>query len=266
MVSLQSEILNKYSVALVGQDKLNRLLSQGVPHGAWFSGWLSRNGWSNQLVKCYCDNGWLERLCRGVVYRKGDTMWAYPMLASYLRQDGENLHVAAHSALELHGYMHFVPMGKPRVMVALHEDYEPVWLKMDAYDRSFVPVRMDAFRNTADRLAVGELELQVSSPEQAFAECLLLAPRHYGYMDLFLLMEQLTVLRPDKVTEVLRKVDNQRVRRLYLYMAEKAGHVWLEDVDVEAIGLTTSPLTVVRGGSFVNRYKMTIPTELYEYE
>lgn len=266
MVSLQSEILNKYSVALVGQDKLNRLLSQGVPHGAWFSGWLSRNGWSNQLVKCYCDNGWLERLCRGVVYRKGDTMWAYPMLASYLKQDGENLHVAAHSALELHGYMHFVPMGKPRVMVALHEDYEPVWLKMDAYDRSFVPVRMDAFRNTADRLAVGELELQVSSPEQAFAECLLLAPRHYGYMDLFLLMEQLTVLRPDKVTEVLRKVDNQRVRRLYLYMAEKAGHVWLEDVDVEAIGLTTSPLTVVRGGSFVNRYKMTIPTELYEYE
>ena len=85
-------------------------------------------------------------------------------------------------------------------------------------------------------------------------------------MDLFLLMEQLTALRPDKVTEVLEKVENQRVRRMYLYMAEKAGHVWLEDVDVEAVGLTASPLTVERGGSFVNKYKMTIPTELFEYE
>jgi len=253
-------------MALLEQNRLNNLLSLGIPHGVFFSGWLTDNGWSRQLVKCYCDNGWLERLCRGVVYRKGDWLGAYPVLASYLKQMGNGLHIAAHSALELHGFMHFVPMGEPRVIVVLHKDYEAQWLKLDAYDRSFVPVRMNAFSDTSDSMTYDELVLPVSSPEQAFAECLMLAPKHYGYMDLFLLMEQLTTMRPDVVTDVLRKVDNQRVQRLYLYMAEKAGHVWMEDVDTDKIGLTSSPLMVEKGGSFVNKYKMTIPTELYEYE
>lgn len=237
-----------------------------IPHGVFFSGWLSQSGWSNQLVKCYCDNGWLERLCRGVVFRKGDTLRAYAVMASYRRQLGEGMHIAGHSALELHGYMHFVPMGKSRVMVALHSNYEAQWLRMDAYDRTFVPVRMEAFCQPVEGVEYGEMELSVASPEQAFAECLLLAPRHYGYLDLYLLMEQLTTLRPEVVTGVLERVGNQRVKRLYLYMAEKAKHVWLEDVDRERAGLTDSPLSVEKGGTFVNRYKMTIPTEVVEYE
>lgn len=263
---MQQIYSNRYSMALLVQEKLNKLLSYGVPHGLYFSGWLTANGWSNQLVQCYCENGWLERLCRGVFVRKGDVPQAYAALHSYRRQLGMGLHVAGHSALELHGYMHFVPMGKPRLMVALHGSYEAQWLKMDVYDRYFVSVRMDAFSTDTDIYRYQELELPASSAEQAFAECLQLAPKYYSYMDLYLLMEQLTVLRPKVVEQVLAQSKNQRVKRLYLYMAEKAGHVWVEDVDVKKVGLTQSPLRIKAGGTFVNKYKMTIPTELAEYE
>lgn len=181
-------------MALVEQDKLNKLLSAGVAHGLYFSEWLSANGWSNQLVQCYCQSGWLERLCRGVFVRKGDHPQAYAAFDCYRRQVGSDLHIAAHSALELHGYMHFVPMGKPRLMVALHGNYEAQWLKMDVYDRQLVSVRMGAFSQVAETLRYQELELPVSSPEQAFAECLQLAPKYYSYMDLYLLMEILPSL------------------------------------------------------------------------
>jgi len=263
---LQRIYANRYSMALAEQDKLNKLLTIGVPHGLYFSEWLTANGWSNQLVQCYCQNGWLERLCRGVFIRKGDSPQAYAALDCYRRQVGADMHIAAHSALELHGYMHFVPMGKPRMMVALHGSYEAQWLKMDVYDRQLVSVRMDAFSLETETFRYQELELPVSSAEQAFAECLQLAPKHYSYMDLYLLMEMLTTLRPWVVEDVLVQSNNQRVKRMFLYMAEKAGHAWVEDINVEKIGLTQSPLRVTAGGTFINKYKITIPTELADYE
>lgn len=248
------------------QDKLNKLLSFCLPHGVCFSEWLSANGWSNQLVQCYCDNGWFERLCRGVIFRKGDTPQAYAAIASYKKQIRDGLHIAANSALELHGYMHFVPMGKPRLIVALHNTYTPQWLRLDAFDRHIVPVYMKDFCNPPETIHEYELELPVSSAEQAFAECLQLAPTYNSYMDLYLLMELLTVLRPREVEQVLRRVDNQRVKRMYLYMAEKAGHAWFEDIDISNVGLTDSPLRIEAGGTFINKYKITIPTELAHYE
>ena len=55
-------------------------------------------------------------------------------------------------------------------------------------------------------------------------ECLLLAPTQYDYMDLYYIMEQLTSLRVDVVQNLLENVKNFRVKRLFLYMAEKAGN------------------------------------------
>ena len=253
-------------MALVEQEKLNKLLSHCIPHGVCFSEWWTANGWSNQLVKCYCDNGWFERLCRGVIYRKGDTPQAYAAIASYKRQMGDGLYIAAHSALELHGYMHFVPMGKPRLMVALKDAYIPQWLTLNSFDRTIQAVHMDAFTVGTEVEYYRELELPVSSAEQAFAECLQLAPKHYSYMDLYLLMEQLTTLRPEVVEQVLLQSNNQRVKRMFLYMAEKAQHIWFEQLDLSHVGLTDSPLSVATGGTFISKYKITIPTELAQYE
>lgn len=121
-------------MALLEQNKLNSLLSKGIPHGVYFSSWMTDNGWSKHLVQSYCDNGWLARLCRGVVHRIGDRVDAYSIIASYLMQVGNDMHIAAHSALELHGFMHFVPMGKPRVMVALHGNMRRNGRRHDRYD------------------------------------------------------------------------------------------------------------------------------------
>ena len=49
-------------------------------------------------------------------------------------------------------------------------------------------------------------------------------------------------------------------------MAEKAGHYWLDEVDVLSVDLGTHKLQLVKAGVYVSKYKLTIPRELYEYE
>jgi hypothetical protein len=110
------------------------------------------------------------------------------------------------------------------------------------------------------------VDVLVSSPEQAFMECLLLAPEQYNYMDLYYVMEQLTSLRADVVQTLLENINNQRVKRVFLYMAEKAGHYWFDMLNIDKINLGTSKQQLVENGIYIKKYRITIPKELNEYE
>jgi hypothetical protein len=115
-------------------------------------------------------------------------------------------------------------------------------------------------------LKVGEMELLVSSLEQAFLECLLLSPKQYAFMDLFYIMEQLTTLRPEVLQDLLENTDNLKVKRLFLYMAEKAGHYWFNLLDIRKIDIGTAKHQLTKNGVYVPKYKITVPKELYDYE
>lgn len=109
----------------------------------------------------------------------------------------------------------------------------------------------------------------VSSPEQAFMECLLLAPERCSYMDLFYIMEQPTSLRSETVQSLLETIKNIRIKRMFLYMAEKAGHYWfdmLDMLDMGRINTGTSKLQLADNGIYISKYKITIPKELNDYE
>ena len=80
-------------------SKLNHLLSEIIPGGILFAGWLRKEGYSSQLLKKYRDSGWLEALGRGVMYRRNDNLSALTAVHCYNYQTGDNASVAAHSAL-----------------------------------------------------------------------------------------------------------------------------------------------------------------------
>ena len=235
--------------------------------GLLFTPWLVTQGYSNQLLKRYRSSNWLSSLCRGVMYRTGDNLSAFGALQSFNEQLGKHLRIAAHSALELWGFNHYVPMGKPLLMVATTNDKMPQWLKYDVFDREFKFFTTEVFTQPQETiLTYLDWKLLISSAEQAFMECLLLAPLHYNYLDLYYIMEQLTTLRPEMVQTLLHTTKNYRVKRLFLYMAEKAGHYWLDEMDVHSVDLGTHKLQLEKAGAYVSKYKLTIPRELYKYE
>jgi hypothetical protein len=202
------------------------------------------------------------------MYRKGDRFLSYPALACYNQQMGKSFHMAAHSALELSGFNHYVPMGKPVLMIG-HPKRQivPEWMKKNNFDRimkffsteTFIKPQLSTFK-------VEDMELWVSSPEQAFLECLLLSPKQYAFMDLFYIMEQLTTLRPDVLQDLLENTDNFKVKRLFLYMADKAGHHWINLLDTSKIDIGTAKHQLAKNGIYVPKYKITVPKELYDYE
>ncbi len=249
-------------------NKLNLLLQKNIPGGLYFSAWLKENGYSDQLLKSYRDSGWLKALSRGVMYRTGDKLRTFAILGSWNGQLGKHYYIAAHSALELVGFSHYVPMGKPVLMVG-YPKQEPVpdWMKSSDFDYSFKFFTTEIFSKPQLKLFNADYpHVLASVPEQAFLECLLLAPKLYSYMDLYYIMEQLTTLRPNVVQELLESTDNLKVKRMFLYMAEKAGHHWFSLLKTNKIELGSAKHKLVENGTYVPKYKITVPKELYEYE
>ena len=85
-------------------------------------------------------------------------------------------------------------------------------------------------------------------------------------MDLYYIMEQLTTLRPDMVQRLLETTKSLKVKRMFLYMTEKAGHYWYDTLDTSKMELGTSKLQLATTGAYISKYKITVPKELNEYE
>jgi hypothetical protein len=254
-------------MSLEFQNKINRLLLSGTKNGLFFSEWLKKNGYSDQLIGKYRQSGWLTPLAKGVMYRTGDTLSAYAAINCYNEQLGKEFRIAAHSSLELFGFNHYVPMGKPLLMVAHSKQNIPEWMIGDSFDRTIKPFSTAMFAEVQTvKVQIGELNLLASSPEQAFMECLLLVPTQYSYMDLYYIMEQLTSLRSDVVQTLLESIKNIRVKRMFLFMGEKAGHYWYDMLELDKIDIGTSKLQLAGNGVYISKYRMTIPEVLNSYE
>lgn len=248
-------------------SKINRLLSHGVYGGLYFSEWLRKMGYSAQLIKRYKESGWLESLNKGVMFRRSEPLSALAAVNSFNTQTGNGIRIAAHSALELYGFSHYIPMGKPKLMVTFDTSKTKEWMKSDKFDMKIVAFSTGIFSNPSTKIIEREnLELIVSTPEQAFLECLYLVPSHYNYMDLYYLMEQLTSLDPKEVQKALENTSSQRVKRMFLYMAEKSGHYWFDMLNQDTMGITESKLRLDDNGKYISKYKITVPKELYDYE
>lgn len=254
-------------MALSSGSKINRLLSEGTYGGLYFSTWLNKMGYSPQLIKQYRETEWLDTLTNGVMFRRNEKLSALAALHSFNTQTEKTARIAADSALALHGFSHYIPMGKPKLMVSFDPWKPNEWVKSDKFDMCITPFSTQIFKNPPTQKIMKEnLELIVSTPEQAFLECLHLVPSEYNYFDLYLLMEQLTALDPERVQRALENTSSQRVKRMFLYMAEKAEHYWVDLLNIESLGITDSKLQLVKNGTYISKYKITVPKELNLYE
>ena len=101
----------------------------------------------------------------------GDSLSSFAALSCYNEQLNKKVRVAAHSALELFGFNHYVPMGKPLLMVAYHNSNIPKWMTSDSFDKNFKPfsTKMIDVPQTST-VQIEGIDVLVSSPEQAFME------------------------------------------------------------------------------------------------
>jgi hypothetical protein len=252
-----------------GLTKINRLL-QNRPSGAlFFSSWMYANGISYELQRRYRASRWLTPISAGVMIRTGDKPTLYSALSCLNSQTNKHFYIGAMSALELAGYSHYVLMGRSRAVVYCpHSEWFPAWLGKYDWGMDILKVSSESFDSQIGMTISlqGGFEVLLSSPERAFMECLSLAPKYYNLTDLYYVMEQLTALRPGVVQSLLEQNVSIKTKRLFLYMAEKAGHVWFEAIDFSKISLGSGKRAIAKNGIYDAKYKIVITEELKNYE
>lgn len=242
-----------------------------VPHDSvLFGSWLTSQGLDARGQYSYMKSGWLDRISKGVYKIHGSTLTLMATVSSYNMQLGKSCIVGAYTALEFRGYSHYLSMGKPLAYLFTDKTNKlPSWLLKEEWDMTIKYMTTSFLGNEllgVETMTNNQHELLVSSPERAILECLNLPDASYSLLDIYYIMESMTTLRPKLVQTLLESCTSQKVKRLFLYMAEKAGHSWFMALKPDNINLGTSRFMVTPTGKFINKYNMTISKELAEYE
>lgn len=250
--------------------KIQQIIRLVPQNAVLFGSWLNSQGLDAKDQYAYMKSGWLTRISKGVYRMQSATPTLMDAVASYNNQLGKRCVVGAYTALDLRGYSHYLPMGKPKAYLFTDsKSLLPSWLLNGDWDMTVKHMRTSFLGEDSlgvESMAVEGKELPVSTPERAIMECLNLPDATSSLLDIYYIMEGLTTLRPKLVQQLLESCSSQKVKRLFLYMSEKANHPWFKALSPEDVCIGASRYMATPTGKYISKYNMTIPKELAEYE
>ena len=263
-------------MATDNESKLKILLDSLSQGAICLAPWLEKQGISRDLQQYYCKSGWLESVGRGAYKRPSDKVDWQDGLQALVEQAGLNIHVGGITALSQQGAGHYVRLGQEKVYLFSPPQVSlPAWFKkhdwgvvIEHIKSSFLPDNTDLGVAYAMKLdsTNGMTMKMFSDTARAMMECLYLAPNKLDLVECYQVMEGLVNLRPKVVQGLLEACSSIKVKRLFLYMAEKAGHQWLEYVDLSNVSLGKGDRSLVgnsgKQGVYVAKYHIIVPKEL----
>ena len=203
-------------------------------------------------------HGWLQTLARGVFCRPAvpDEQSTVPWQQLVISLNAlENLPVAAgaRTALELQGFSHYVPKAGSREAHLYANGAWPGWVSRVPLDTRLVlhnARRLFRDREVPAFFTKGEAApkapedsgftqqqgkwkypLTLSTPERAVLELLDEVPKRETFHQADVLMEGLRNLSPRRLQALLADCRNVKVKRLFLWFAERHNHAWLQKLD-----------------------------------
>ena len=259
---------------MVGQknekiNQLHRLLPEGLVVD---TAWLDAHGYRRQWREKYVSQGWLEGVVRGVYRRPTgsaeQTLAWQRVVISLQRLLDRRVHVGGRTALELQGLTHYLRFsGKPEVHLYAYEAL-PGWVERIPTDARLVEHKADKLFHAGapglTQIAWGHWgwELDVSAPERALCELLDRLPAEETFHQADVLMESARTLSPKRVQAVLEACRSVKVKRLFLWFAERHRHPWVGRLDLTRIGLGRGKRQIVAGGRLDSKYQITVPEAL----
>jgi hypothetical protein len=268
--------------------KLN-WLQVHVPEGLLVdAGWLQRHGYHSNLRSKYVAHGWLNQVSRGVYRRPAskltpthDLGWQQVVVSLQTVMERPYT-VGGRTALELQGFAHYLSNG-PREIHLYGPKTAPGWLTKLQLDRPLVFHNADKlFTQQQHTNANGSFKgsevaqasvvqqplgqwgwsVTMSSPERAILELLDEVPQRETFHQADVLMEGLRTLRPRQLRALLLECRNVKVKRLFLWFAERHSHAWLKALDRTGVDLGRGKRMLVRGGKLDPKYNITVPEKL----
>ncbi len=229
------------------------------------SDWLRGLGVSPQHVHGYVSGGWLEPVATGVFKRPSETLTWQGALHSLQVQSHLAVHVGALTALSVEGNAHYMRLGRETVFLFSGTGVGlPSWFKARDWPvdlRHTQTGLLPAGLGVRD-VMMGGFSLKASAPERAILEALHLAPQAVDLMEAYQVLEGLRTLRPALMQSLLDACASIKVKRLFLFMAEKADLPVLSRLRTDDLDLGSGARALVKGGVYVPRHRLVLPAEL----
>jgi hypothetical protein len=249
--------------------KINRLVSQWPKGTVSAASYLNTLGFGHDLLVRYKKSGWIQSFGRGAYILYGDKVEWPGALYALQTQLGLNVHPGGKTALELKGYAHYLPSGKREVFLYGEQGRVlPNWFRGERWGVDVFMTRTNLFpADSKDGLSdfkENGFSIEISSPERAAMEMLHLVPGKISFEEALLIMENLVSLRPDMVQRLLVVCRSIKVKRLFMYMAEKQDHSWISELDLSKIDFGKGKRMIVPNGKYDGKYLSTVPRDHYE--
>lgn len=247
-------------------NKLNQLLTQWQRGAVYTQYYLSQLGYYHDLVKSYRRNRWLDSVGTGAFKLAGDRVDWFGGLYALQQQLKLPVHVGGRTALELKGFSHYGRPGAEKCFL-----YAPSGTRLPKWFLQFgwgVEINFKATNLFPPGLPASfsdythkELTVMISAPERAAMEMLYYVPSGQGFDEAFKIMESLMSLRPKMVQTLLENCGQIKVKRLFLYLADKLRLPWFENLDLDQIDIGKGKRVVALNGVLDKRFLITVPKE-----
>lgn len=279
-------------------NRLHRLVPEGMLADA---AWLTAAGYSSSLRSRYVASGWLDSVAWGLfrrpLYRPGfdesTTPLRWQQVVISLQSVMERpVAVGGRTALEIAGFAHYASSAGPGEVHLYGDEAAPGWLGKLPIKTPFVfhngkkLFRAEAISDAIHRFrsviaedgspslartcgsltwtyaGAGEWPVILSTPERAILELLDEVPQKETFHQADMLMDGLVGLSPQRMSRLLRECRSVKVKRLFLWFADRHRHAWRDRLDRNGIDLGSGKRMLVRGGKLDSRYLITVPEDL----
>lgn len=250
---------------MTSYTKINQLL-QNLPNGSVvYASWLKQSGYSFSLQQSYRRSGWLHSIGKGVMVRPGQKLLLAGAIHALQQQAGLPVHIGGRTALGLLGFAHYLEISRQDTLLFVPPGINiPLWVSRNQWDSKpqFIKTKLLPPEIGLTTLELEGFSVKVSGAGRAMMECLELAPTYFSLNEAWEIMQGLNLLNPSGVQEMLMQCNSVKVKRLFLYFAQKAGHAWFRQLKLNEIELGKGKRSFASKGIYIPEYKITLPAGL----
>lgn len=250
--------------------------------------WLTSQGLTRHAVDNLVKADQLNPLANGVYVRPGTSLTWQAVVCSLQHLPATGLTVGGLTALDLQGLAHYVSDSPTKTVHLYGVEDLPTWVNgilpnvqfvrhntNELRGRSLVnheySVRNQTLHNRDPLQGFTESltwredvwPLTASSPERAILEVLMDVPKTVSFEHADQLMQGLTSLSPRRLQSLLELCRNIKVRRLFLWLAERHKYPWLAKLDTKKIDLGSGKRLLAENGKLDPKFLITVPSEMY---